>query len=57
MTKLKTMFRSCAVYIDGDADEAEMADAELEGMMKLAYERPDWYYRAKARHRLGLDKK
>lgn len=42
------------LYIDGDAVDTESANAVIIELLDERFNKPDWYYRAKARDALGL---
>ena len=56
MIKLSMTVYGCDLYIDGDEAKAKLANGCIESMVESAFGiKPDWYYKAKARHALGID--
>jgi hypothetical protein len=54
-TKKSITFLGKPIYIEG---EKEIVDMFLDFLHTMTTEpKPDWYYKAKARHALGLDRK
>ena len=53
MEKLNIRFRNCELYIDGSAEEAKIAEECLRELMEDRFNKPDWFYKAKAKHALG----
>ena len=53
MEKLNINFMACNLYIDGSAEDASLAEECLKELLEERFNKPDWYYKAKAKNALG----